>query len=64
MSDGAGCVQARRTAPDAAKYNVGGTSKLGDWEISGMIDISEQTGEIGIMRAVGARRRQIATVYV
>ncbi len=26
--------------------------------------VSEQTGEIGIMRAVGARRRQIALVYV
>ncbi len=26
--------------------------------------VSEQTGEIGIMRAVGARRRQIAMVYV
>ena len=37
----------RRDKPDAAKYNVGGLSKLGDWEISGMIDISEQTGEKG-----------------
>ena len=26
--------------------------------------VSEQTGEIGIMRAVGARRRQVARVYV
>jgi putative ABC transport system permease protein len=26
--------------------------------------ISEQTGEIGIMRAVGARRRQVAVVYL
>jgi putative ABC transport system permease protein len=26
--------------------------------------VSEQTGEIGIMRAVGARRRQVALVYV
>ena len=37
----------RRDKPDAAKYNVGGLSKLGDWESSGMIDISEQTGEPG-----------------
>jgi hypothetical protein len=37
----------RRDAPDAAKYNVGGTSALGDWELSGMIDVSEQTGEAG-----------------
>lgn len=34
----------RRTAPDAAKYNVGGLSKLGDWESSGMIDVSDVTG--------------------
>ena len=26
--------------------------------------VAEQTGEIGIMRAVGARRRQVALVYV
>jgi putative ABC transport system permease protein len=26
--------------------------------------VSEQTGEIGVMRAVGARRRQVALVYV
>ncbi|HEX6662155.1 MAG TPA: FtsX-like permease family protein [Gaiellaceae bacterium] len=26
--------------------------------------VSEQTGEIGIMRAIGARRRQVALVYV
>lgn len=37
----------RRDKPDAAKYNVGGLSGLGDWENSGMIDISEQTGEPG-----------------
>ncbi len=37
----------RRTAADAAKYNVGGISKFGDWEVSGMIDVSEQTGESG-----------------
>jgi hypothetical protein len=34
----------RRTASDAAKYNVGGTSKLGSWESSGMIDVSDVTG--------------------
>jgi secreted PhoX family phosphatase len=37
----------RRDKPDAAKYNVGGPSSLGSWESSGMIDISEQTGEPG-----------------
>jgi hypothetical protein len=35
----------RRTEADAAKYNVGGTSKLGSWESSGMIDISDVTGK-------------------
>lgn len=34
----------RRTATDATKYNVGGTSKLGDWEYGAMIDVSEQLG--------------------
>ncbi|TRX31113.1 hypothetical protein FNW52_19275 [Flavobacterium sp. ZT3R18] len=34
----------RRTAIDAAKYNVGGTSKFGDWEYGGLIDVSEQLG--------------------
>ncbi|RIV25202.1 hypothetical protein DYU11_07780 [Fibrisoma montanum] len=34
----------RRTAPDAAKYNVGGTSKFGDWEYGAMVDISDVTG--------------------
>jgi hypothetical protein len=34
----------RRTATDAAKYNVGGTSKFGDWEYGAMIDVSEQLG--------------------
>ena len=34
----------RRTEADAAKYNVGGTSKLGSWESSGMIDVSDVTG--------------------
>jgi len=34
----------RRTATDAAKYNVGGTSKFGDWEYGGLIDVSEQLG--------------------
>ena len=35
----------RRTEADAAKYNVGGTSKFGSWESSGMIDISDVTGK-------------------
>ncbi|GAB4032405.1 alkaline phosphatase PhoX [Spirosoma jeollabukense] len=34
----------RRTEADAAKYNVGGTSKFGSWESSGMIDVSDVTG--------------------
>ncbi|GEL09511.1 hypothetical protein SAMN05192550_1488 [Flavobacterium glycines] len=34
----------RRTASDAAKYNVGGTSKFGDWEYGALIDVSEQLG--------------------
>ncbi|KAF2332473.1 PhoX family protein [Flavobacterium daemonense] len=34
----------RRTAADAAKYNVGGTSKFGDWEYGALIDVSEQVG--------------------
>jgi hypothetical protein len=34
----------RRTAIDAAKYNVGGTSKFGDWEYGALIDVSEQLG--------------------
>jgi hypothetical protein len=34
----------RRTETDATKYNVGGTSKFGDWEYGGMIDVSEQLG--------------------
>ncbi|KUJ61704.1 hypothetical protein AR687_11810 [Flavobacteriaceae bacterium CRH] len=33
-----------RTATDAAKYNVGGTSKLGSWEYGALIDVSEQVG--------------------
>ncbi|MEO6686165.1 MAG: hypothetical protein ABIN24_09375 [Dyadobacter sp.] len=37
-------IDHRRTASDAAKYNVGGTSKLGSWESSGMIDVSDVTG--------------------
>jgi Bacterial protein of unknown function (DUF839) len=36
-----------RDAPDAAKYNVGGRSNRGSWENSGLLDISEQTGEPG-----------------
>jgi hypothetical protein len=31
----------RRTATDAAKYNVGGTSTFGSWEYGSMIDISD-----------------------
>lgn len=34
----------RRTAADAAKYNVGGISKFGDWEYGALIDVSEQLG--------------------
>jgi len=34
----------RRTATDAAKYNVGGISKFGDWEYGALIDVSEQLG--------------------
>lgn len=37
----------RRNEADAAKYNVGGTSALGDWESSGMIDVSDVTGRPG-----------------
>lgn len=37
-------VDQRRTAPDAAKYNVGGTSKFGDWEYGSMLDVSDVTG--------------------
>jgi len=34
----------RRDATDAAKYNVGETSKFGDWEYGALIDVSEQVG--------------------
>jgi hypothetical protein len=34
----------RRTAANAAKYNVGGVSAFGDWEYGAMIDVSEQLG--------------------
>ncbi|QJW89329.1 hypothetical protein HNV11_08000 [Spirosoma taeanense] len=34
----------RRNEADAAKYNVGGVSKPGSWESSGMIDVSDVTG--------------------
>jgi hypothetical protein len=37
-------IDHRRTEADAAKYNVGGSSKLGSWESSGMIDVSDVTG--------------------
>jgi hypothetical protein len=34
----------RRQAPDAATYNVGGTSKFGDWEYGAMLDVSDLLG--------------------
>jgi hypothetical protein len=34
----------RRTAPDAAKFNVGGTSAKGSWEYGALIDISDVIG--------------------
>ncbi|WP_236648836.1 hypothetical protein [Spirosoma sp. 209] len=34
----------RRTASDAAKYNVGGASRFGAWEYGAMIDVSDQVG--------------------
>jgi hypothetical protein len=34
----------RRTASDAAKYNVGGASRFGSWEFGAMIDVSEAIG--------------------
>lgn len=34
----------RRTASDAAKYNVGGESKFGQWEYGAMIDVSDLVG--------------------
>jgi hypothetical protein len=34
----------RRTAPDAAKYNVGGDSRFGSWEYGAMIDASRELG--------------------
>lgn len=34
----------RRTAPDAAKYNVGGESRFGSWEYGAMIDASRELG--------------------
>lgn len=34
----------RRTATDAAKYNVGGNSTFGSWEYGAMIDVSETVG--------------------
>ena len=34
----------RRTAPDAAKYNVGGTSAKGSWEYGALVDISDIIG--------------------
>lgn len=37
-------IDHRRTESDAAKYNVGGISKFGSWESSGMIDVSDVTG--------------------
>jgi hypothetical protein len=37
-------IDHRRNEADAAKYNVGGPSKLGSWESGGMIDVSDVTG--------------------
>jgi hypothetical protein len=37
-------IDHRRNEADAAKYNVGGTSSVGSWEISGMIDVSDIIG--------------------
>jgi hypothetical protein len=34
----------RRTAPDAAKFNVGGTSAKGSWEYGALVDISDVIG--------------------
>lgn len=34
----------RRTAADAAKYNVGGTSTKGSWEYGSLVDISDLIG--------------------
>jgi hypothetical protein len=34
----------RRNATDAAKYNVGGTSRFGSWEYGAMIDVSDLLG--------------------
>jgi hypothetical protein len=34
----------RRTATDAAKYNVGKPSAFGDWEFGALIDISDVIG--------------------
>lgn len=34
----------RRTATDAAKYNVGGNSTFGSWEYGALIDVSETIG--------------------
>lgn len=37
-------IDHRRNEADAAKYNVGGASKPGSWESSGMIDVSDIIG--------------------
>lgn len=34
----------RRTAADAAKYNVGGQSRFGSWEYGALIDVSDMVG--------------------
>jgi len=34
----------RRTAADAAKYNVGGQSRFGQWEYGALIDVSQELG--------------------
>ena len=35
----------RRTAADAAQYNVGGASKFGSWEYGALIDVSDKLGK-------------------
>ncbi|MBC8153189.1 MAG: hypothetical protein H7Z72_09785, partial [Bacteroidetes bacterium] len=37
-------VDPRRTAADAAKYNVGGPSRFGAWEFGALVDVSDVIG--------------------